>query len=114
MAIRLLIIAAVVALATGCGISVSMRGPALPPRPPARIIWKAHSAGLAPGSYTLIAVVKKRTTWCGATKARFDRDNHRALARKAGELGGNVIVLRCGAPGTTGECYCWGDVIFIR
>ncbi len=112
---RLLVFGVLSVLLAGCmGVMVTMRGPARPPRGPARIIWKAQSGDLSPGSYTLIATLRYRTTWCGITKARNDKNNHATLARRAGELGADAILLTCGGPGTAEACHCWGKAVTLH
>ncbi len=72
--------------------------------------WKEKGPPADLRQYEFIATVKGSSTWCGLTKGMFNTDLHKYIVSRAGEVGGDALVLYCGELGTTGECDCYGDV----
>ena len=94
-------------------ITIREKGIELPPTgESARIVWQDEFADkYDPESYQLVGRLEKETTWCFATKAIVDEQSHDEMAEKAGELGGDILVLECGKIGTYRECECQGRVL---
>jgi uncharacterized lipoprotein YajG len=74
------------------------------------VYWKEQGAPADLRKYEFVATVKARSTWCGITAARFNSEVHNYIISRAGQVGGDAVVLYCGELGTTGECECYGDV----
>ena len=74
------------------------------------VYWKEQGVSADLRKYEFIATVRARSTWCGITAGKFNTDLHSYIIARAGEVGGNAVVLYCGELGTTGECDCYGDV----
>lgn len=74
------------------------------------VYWKEQGAPAYLRKYEFVATVKARSTWCGITAGKFNTEVHDYIISRAGEVGGNAVVLYCGEVGTTGECDCYGDV----
>ena len=74
------------------------------------VYWKDQGVPVDLTGYDFVATVKARSTWCGLKQARFNSNVHSYLISRAGEVGGDTVVLYCGELGSVGECYCYGDV----
>lgn len=79
-----------------------------------RVYWKEHGVPVDRNSYEFLGTVSGRSTWCGVAIGRDNQKLHGELTKQAGIHGGNGIILYCGELGTTGECYCYGDVIRFK
>jgi hypothetical protein len=75
------------------------------------VFWKEHGVPGDPNAYEFLGTVHKRSTWCGITPAKYNKELHKALIDEAGKYGGNAVILYCGEIGTVGACTCYGDVI---
>ncbi len=105
----------IAAFLTSCGTKFVRKGPSYPPYTgEIRVFWKDHGAPADPSSYEFIGTVSGRATWCGISAGRFNEGLHKKLTDQAGQHGGNGIILYCGEIGTTGECYCYGDIIRFK
>ena len=74
------------------------------------VFWKEQGVPGNLRKFEFVATVKARSTWCGVTVGKFNTEVHDYIISRAGEIGGNAVVLYCGELGTTGECDCYGDV----
>ncbi len=115
MTILLFLCVVLAALFASCGTRFVRKGGSYPPYTgEIRVFWKDHGVPANPSSYEFIGTVSGRATWCGISAGRFNEGLHKKLIEEAGRNGGNGIILYCGEIGTTGECYCYGDVIRFR
>jgi hypothetical protein len=97
----------------GGGIKFIRMGNTFPPYTgEIRVFWKEHGVPVEP--YEVIGTVSGRSTWCGVTPARLNEDLHKQLINETGKYGGNAIILYCGEIGSTGACYCYGDIIRFK
>jgi hypothetical protein len=94
---------------------IAYKGPKYPPYEDEIIVyWKEHGVPKDPNTYELIATISGRTTWCGVTKAAFDKELHDWIKEEAAKVGGNAVIIYCGELGSVSECYCYGDVIRFK
>jgi hypothetical protein len=78
------------------------------------VFWKEHGIPIEPDTYDFIGTISGQSNWCGTNKAKFYTDLQNYLINEAGKYGGNGIILHCGELGSTGECYCYGDIIRFK
>ena len=113
--IRILFFFLLAACLTSCGITFIQKGRAYTPYSgEVQVFWKSHGIPANPNTYDFIGTVSGRATWCGIAAGKFTQSLHKKLIEQAGPHGGNGIILYCGEIGTTGECYCYGDIIRFR
>ena len=95
--------------------NIVYKGPKYPPyEGEVKLFWKDHGVPADPNRYEFIGTVSGRTTWCGVTQAAFHKELHDWIKEEAAKAGGNGVIIYCGELGTTGECYCYGDVIRFK
>ncbi len=100
---------------SSCGTTFIQKGKSYPPYSgEVRVFWKNHGVPANPNTYDFIGTVSGRATWCGVAAGKFTESLHEKLIDQAGQHGGNGIILYCGEIGTTGECYCYGDIIKFK
>ena len=113
--IRILFCILLATFLISCGTSFIRKGKTYPPYTgEIRVFWKNHGVPEDPNTYEFIGTVSGRSTWCGVVVGKFNQGLHKELIAQAGEHGGNGIILYCGEVGTTGECYCYGDIIRFK
>ena len=91
------------------------KGPSAPPKPSdeVKVFWREHGVP-DPATYELLGTNAAKAFWCQSKPARLEEAVHKYLIEDAGKRGGDGVILYCGEVGTTGGCFCYGDVILFH
>lgn len=78
-----------------------------------RVFWKEYE--MPQTAYSTIATISAEPFWAGIhTNAAAYKPLHDYIINKAAEVGGNGVIIHCGALGTVGQTICSGDAIWLK